>query len=96
MSLYTRKDTLPIPPKDAERYTTVCQYCSAGCGYNVYVWPVGKDGTARNNGFGIDLSTPSPMLSGHSYTETMHNVITRKNGKKYNLAIIPAKESRIN
>lgn len=96
MSLYTRKDTLPIPPKDAERYTTVCQYCSAGCGYNVYVWPVGKGGTARSNGFGIDLSTPSPMLSGHSYTETMHNVITRKNGKKYNLAIIPAKESRIN
>lgn len=96
MSLFTRKDTLPIPPKDAEHYTTVCQYCSAGCGYNVYVWPVGKNGSARNNAFGLDLSTPSPMLSGHSYSETMHNVITRKNGLKYNLAIIPAKESRIN
>ena len=96
MSLFTRKDKLPIPPKSAERYTTVCQYCSAGCGYNVYVWPVGKNGSARNNAFGLDLSTQSPMLSGHSYTETMHNVITRKNGIKYNLAIVPAKESRIN
>jgi arsenite oxidase large subunit len=96
MSLFTRNDSLPIPPKDAERYTTVCQYCSAGCGYLVYVWPVGRDGSARNNAFGIDLSSPSPMLSGHSYSETMHNVITRKNGIRYNLAIIPAKESRIN
>jgi arsenite oxidase large subunit len=96
MSLYTRKESLPIPPRDAERYTTVCQYCSAGCGYNVYVWPVGKNGSAKSNAFGIDLSSPSPMLSGHSYTETMHNVITRKNGVKYNLAIVPAKESRVN
>jgi arsenite oxidase large subunit len=96
MSLFTRKDNLPIPPKDAEHYTTACQYCSAGCGYNVYVWPVGRNGSARNNAFGIDLSSPSPMLSGHSYSETMHNVITRKNGLRYNLAIVPAKESRIN
>lgn len=96
MSLFTRKDTLPIPPVDAERYTTVCQYCSAGCGYNVYVWPVGKNGTARDNAFGIDLSTQSPMLSGHSYSETMCNVITRKDGIRYHLAIVPAKESRIN
>jgi arsenite oxidase large subunit len=96
MSLFTRKESLPIPPKNAERYTTVCQYCSAGCGYNVYVWPVGNDGSARSNAFGLDLSTKSPMLSGHSYTETMHNVITRKNGISYNLAIVPAEESRIN
>ncbi len=96
MSLFKRKDELPIPPKDSEKYTTVCQYCSAGCGYNVYVWPENKSGSAKENAFGVDLSKQAQIMSGFSYTETMHNVITRKNGKKYNLAIIPAKESRIN
>jgi arsenite oxidase large subunit len=96
MSLFKRKDSLPIPPADAERYTTVCQYCSVGCGYNVYVWPETKSGSAKSNAFNVDLSQQSPLMSGFSYTETMHNVITRKNGIRYNLAIIPAKESRIN
>ncbi|MBC8524230.1 MAG: arsenate reductase (azurin) large subunit [Chlorobium phaeobacteroides] len=96
MSLFDRKDTLPIPPKDAEKYTTVCQYCSAGCGYNVYVWPENNNGSAKSNAFNEDLSKQGQVMSGFSYTETMHNVITRNNGKKYHLAIIPAKESRIN
>ncbi|MEI6758134.1 MAG: arsenate reductase (azurin) large subunit [Chlorobium sp.] len=96
MSLFKRKDSLPIPPLDAEKYTTVCQYCSAGCGYNVFVWPEHKSGTAKSNAFKVDLSKQAALMSGFSYTETMHNVITRNNGKKYNLAIIPAKESRIN
>jgi arsenite oxidase large subunit len=96
MSLFKRTDTLPIPPLDAEKYTTVCQYCSAGCGYNVYVWPEKRSGTAKSNAFHVDLSQQGQLLSGFSYTETMHNVITRKNGNRYNLAIIPAKESRIN
>ncbi len=96
MSLFKRKDSLPIPPVDSEKYTTVCQYCSAGCGYNVYVWPENRSGTARSNAFKVDLTKQAQLMSGFSYTETMHNVITRKNGKKYNLAIIPAKESRIN
>lgn len=96
MALFKRKDELPIPPGDAEKYTTVCQYCSAGCGYNVYVWPEGKSGSATSNAFGIDLSKQGRLMSGFSYTETMYNVITRKNGRKYNLAIVPAKESRIN
>ncbi len=96
MALLKRKDELPIPPNDAEKYTTVCQYCSAGCGYNVYVWPEGKSGSATSNAFGVDLSKQGKLMSGFSYTETMHNVMTRKNGKQYNLAVIPAKESRIN
>ena len=96
MSLFKRKDSLPIPPLDSEKYTTVCQYCSAGCGYNVFVWPENRSGTAKSNAFKVDLTKQSQLLSGFSYTETMHNVITRKNGKRYNLAIIPAKESRIN
>jgi arsenite oxidase large subunit len=80
MSLMKRKDTLPIPPVDAEKYTTVCQYCSAGCGYNVFVWPEKRSGTAKSNAFNVDLSKQGQLMSGFSYTETMHNVITRKNG----------------
>jgi len=96
MALFKRKDELPIPPNDAEKYTTVCQYCSAGYGYNVYVWPEDKSGSATSNAFGVDLSKQGKLMSGFTYTETMHNVMTRKDGKKYNLAIIPARESRIN
>ena len=35
---------VPLPPKNAKRLKTVCQFCIVGCGYNVYKWPEGKDG----------------------------------------------------
>ncbi|MEM4650609.1 MAG: hypothetical protein QW086_02155 [Pyrobaculum sp.] len=35
---------VPIPPPNAERYTTMCQFCNVGCGYDVYVWPAGEEG----------------------------------------------------
>lgn len=33
-------DKLPVPPENASRYTTACQFCNVGCGYVVYTWPV--------------------------------------------------------
>lgn len=44
MALIPRRDRLPIPPKNAKVYNQVCQYCTVGCGYKVYVWPVGEEG----------------------------------------------------
>ncbi|BCP67344.1 hypothetical protein TthHB5018_b22780 (plasmid) [Thermus thermophilus] len=62
MALIPRRDRLPIPPKNAKVYNQVCQYCTVGCGYKVYVWPVGEEGGVKpeQNAFGLDLSTPQP------------------------------------
>lgn len=38
--LFLGQDRLPVPPKNAARYTTACQFCNVGCGYIVYTWPV--------------------------------------------------------
>jgi len=40
MALFLGQDRLPVPPENAKRYTTACQFCNVGCGYIVYTWPV--------------------------------------------------------
>ena len=35
---------VPLPPVGAKMVTTACDYCSVGCGYKVYTWPVGSAG----------------------------------------------------
>jgi hypothetical protein len=40
MALFLGQDRLPVPPENAARYTTACQFCNVGCGYVVYTWPV--------------------------------------------------------
>jgi arsenite oxidase large subunit len=98
MALIPRRDQLPIPPKTAKVYNTVCQYCNVGCGYKVYVWPVGEQGGPKpnQNAFGLDLSQPQPPLAGQSYTETMHAVTVGKDGRQYHVVMVPAKDSPIN
>ncbi|QSO53192.1 molybdopterin-dependent oxidoreductase [Alicyclobacillus curvatus] len=31
-------EKVPLPPATAQKFKTVCQFCSVGCGYNVTVW----------------------------------------------------------
>src|SRR5918996_541828 len=40
MKLFLGRDRLPVPPENARRYTTACQFCNVGCGYIPYTWPV--------------------------------------------------------
>ena len=99
MSYIGRRDALPIPPVTAEVKNTVCQYCTVGCGYKVYTWPVGSQqgGLAANqNAFGVDLRNPQNPLGGLVYTETMHSIVTRKDGRQYHVVIVPANDSPIN
>lgn len=97
MALFERRDQLPIPPKNAKAHNTVCQYCNTGCGYKVYVWPVGQVGgvQAGQNAFGVDLRNQGP-IAGQTYSETMHSVITMKDGLQYHVVAVPAKDSPIN
>ncbi|HHO58489.1 MAG TPA: arsenate reductase (azurin) large subunit, partial [Oceanithermus profundus] len=98
MALFERRDHLPLPPKGAKTYNTVCQYCNVGCGYKVYVWPVGEEGGPEKdqNAFGADFTNPQPPLVGLNYTETMHSVVQGRDGREYHVAIVPAQDSPIN
>ena len=41
-SIYHGEDRVPVPPADAQQFTTVCSYCIVGCGYKVTKWPLAK------------------------------------------------------
>lgn len=98
MSTYRREESIPLPPTGAQSYNTVCQYCNVGCGYKVYVWADGTEGgpTADANAFGIDFTKPQAALSGLAYSESMHSVIRKRDGRDYHVAVVPAKDSPIN
>ena len=89
--------SVPLPPRDAKTFTTVCQFCIVGCGYRVYKWPEGRDGgTAPDkNAFGIDLGKQQPV-DGVWIAPSNHTVITEKDGKRYNIAIVSDDDCRVN
>lgn len=93
----SRRDHLPLPPPDARVDQTVCQYCTVGCGYTVYTWPVGRSGgpAPKQNALGVDFNRPQPALTGVPYTEAMHRVAVQ-DGRAVHVAIIPAADSPIN
>lgn len=87
-------DRLPIPPKDATVHNVTCHYCIVGCGYKAYTWPRNKQGTLKNNAFGIDLSEQQPA-DGTWVAPSMYNVV-RQNGKDVHLVVVPDHECVVN
>lgn len=92
------EDRVPIPPTDAQHYTTVCSYCIVGCGYNVYKWPLGQEGGPKpnQNALNVDFSKQQPERSGTWISPSMHNVITEQNGKRFNIVILPDRDCVVN
>ncbi len=91
---YTPEESVPLPPKGAERLTTCCDYCVVACGYNVYRWPVSMPNggpRASQNAFGEDFPTAT---MGSWVAPTQHNVVTH-NGEPHHVVIIPDKDSRV-
>ena len=88
---------VPLPPPDAQRFNTVCQFCIVGCGYKVFKWPAGRDGGAEpsRNAFGVDFRRPQPV-NGEWISTAMHTVIQERDGKRYNVAIVPDKDCSVN
>ena len=83
---YIPQDSVPIPPPDANEYTTACDYCIVACGYKVYTWPTdAQNGTAENNALGrkIGGGALSPWIS-----PNQHNIVS-VNGKEHNVVIVP-------
>ncbi len=85
---------VPLPPTDADQFTTCCDYCIVACGYKVYRWPLGKDGglKASENAYGLDY--PVQPLDGGWVSPNMHNVVTA-DGKKQNVVIMPDRDTKV-
>ncbi len=87
-------DRLPIPPKDAKVHNVTCHYCIVGCGYKAYTWPRNKQGTMKDNAFGIDLSEQQGA-DGTWVSPAMYNVV-KQDGKDVHLALVPDPDCVVN
>lgn len=94
MAFKRQIDRLPIPPKDAKVHNVTCHYCIVGCGYKAYTWPRNKQGTAKENAFGIDLGKQQPA-DGTWIAPSMYNIV-RQNGQDVHLAVVPDKDCVVN
>ena len=87
------RDTVPLPPPDADVFSTACDYCVVGCGYKVYRWPVrgSRNGGPEydQNAFGLDF--PVEAL-GPWVAPDQHNIVLHR-GEPHHVVIIPDKET---
>ncbi len=88
---------VPLPPIDAKRFNTVCQFCIVGCGYKVYKWPVGRDGStkAAGNALGVDYTGQLPA-DAEWIAPSMHSVVKDSDGSSHNVVIVPDKACTVN
>src|SRR5687768_17052621 len=92
--LYQPADKVLLPPRDAEVFTTACDYCVVACGYNVYRWPArGPHGgpEAQDNAFGVKFPT-GPL--GWWLSPNQINQV-RANGRLYNIVVVPDTASKV-
>jgi arsenite oxidase large subunit len=91
------RDRLVLPSKNAKRTNLTCHFCIVGCGYHVYKWPEQDEGgrAAQENALGLDFTKQLPPQT-TSYCPSMHNVVTDRDGRRYNIAVVPDKECVVN
>lgn len=92
---FSINDRLPIPPKSAEIKNVTCEFCIVGCGYKAYKWPKGVQGSAKSNALGIDLSKPQGTYGVWASPE-MFNVVKDRDGKEFNVMVIPDQHCVVN
>lgn len=90
-------DRIALPPSDAKKTHMTCHFCIVGCGYHAYKWDAGREGgrAPNQNALGLDFRTQLPPMS-TTLTRAMTNTIADKNGKKWNIMIVPDKECVVN
>ncbi|HCX33661.1 MAG TPA: hypothetical protein DHV08_08900, partial [Rhodocyclaceae bacterium] len=70
------KDYVPLPPKDADVFTTACDYCTIACGYKVYRWPVGREGGSGKAQNAIGADFPHQLVNtGAWVSPSQHNIV---------------------
>ncbi|MEP6655657.1 MAG: arsenate reductase (azurin) large subunit [Betaproteobacteria bacterium] len=88
---------VPLPPRGAQKFDTVCQFCIVGCGYHVYKWPATREGgpAPTENALGLDFRQPQPPM-GTWISPNQHSVVTDRDGSRHNIVIIPDQTCRVN
>lgn len=84
---YIPHDRVPLPPPDAEVFTTCCDYCIVACGYKVYRWPLGKEGGPEANENAFKKNFPVGPL-GRWVSPNQHNIVIA-NGRPHHIVIVP-------
>ncbi len=82
---------IPIPPANAQTFTTACQYCNVACGYIVKVWPVG-DSAPQGGGQWPKM----PMDANGGWPSPAHFQKTIVNGVDSYVWIQPDKDCVVN
>lgn len=92
-----RRDRVALPPADAQKTLMTCHFCIVGCGYHVYKWPENTEGglAPHQNALGLDFRKQLPALT-QIMTPAMQNVITERDGQRYNIMILPDKGCVVN
>lgn len=87
-------DVVPLPPPDAEKLTTACNYCIVACGYVVYRWPVGRKGgtAADQNALGLDFPTGAPLVAWISPNQ--HNIVSHE-GRPHHVVVLPDPDTEV-
>ena len=91
---YLAEDSVPLPPRNAEVFTTACDYCIVGCGYKVYRWPIGREGGPRANQNALGVDFPTGIMSGGWVSPNMHNIIM-VNGRPHHVIVMPDKDAKV-
>jgi arsenite oxidase large subunit len=91
------KDRVALPPVNAQKTNLTCHFCIVGCGYHVYKWDENTEGgrAPHQNALGLDFRKQLPPLQ-VVMTPAMTNVITGKDGRRYNIMIVPDKQCSVN
>lgn len=86
-------NSVPLPPKDAEVFTTACDYCIVACGYKVYRWPVGREGGAKagQNAMGTSFPHGNPM--GAWASPAQHGIVSYK-GKPHHVIVVGDRDAK--
>ena len=93
----TNQDRVALPPVNAQRTNLTCHFCIVGCGYHVYKWDADVEGgrAPHQNALGLDFRKQLPPLTA-IMTPAMTNVIKDKDGRRYNIMIVPDKGCSVN
>ncbi|MCF6172927.1 MAG: arsenate reductase (azurin) large subunit [Campylobacteraceae bacterium] len=92
---FTLNDRQPLPPVNATKKNITCEFCIVGCGYTGYKWPKGTSGSNKHNALGVDFSQQQPAL-GVWASEQMVNTIKDRDGKEYNIMVVPDQNCVVN
>ena len=89
------RDYVPLPPKDAEVFTTACDYCTVACGYKVYRWPVGKEGGVQAAQNALKVGFPNQLMNSAAWVSPSQHNIVRHGGKPHHAVVVPDKDARV-